>query len=121
MCGNWPKTPLPTFKRAEYVPSRVSFRVRAGQASVVGFERIGMVRFTAKTAAALAAAVAMLAGIQSIAGTDDNQKMIAVGAKAPPVVGKSTNAGTIEDFDMGKSLSQGAVVLYFFPKAFTAG
>ena len=80
-----------------------------------------MVRFTVKTAAAVAVAAAMFAGVQAVAGTDDSQTMIAVGAKAPPVVGKSTNAGTIEDFDMGKSLSQGAVVLYFFPKAFTAG
>jgi peroxiredoxin len=47
--------------------------------------------------------------------------MLAAGSKAPPVVGKSVFAGKIEDFDMSKALASGAIVLYFFPKAFTAG
>jgi len=47
--------------------------------------------------------------------------MAAVGSTAPAVAGASTFAGKIEQFDLSKALPNGAVVLYFFPKAFTAG
>jgi hypothetical protein len=84
-------------------------------------ERIAIVRFTVLNAAAIAAAIGLVATIHSAARADDTSTMVAVGSKAPPVVGKSVNAGKIEDFDMSKALGSGAVVLYFFPKAFTAG
>ena len=47
--------------------------------------------------------------------------MVAVGSKAPAVVGKSVYDGKIDDFDVSKALTTSAVVLYFFPKAFTEG
>jgi thioredoxin-dependent peroxiredoxin len=47
--------------------------------------------------------------------------MVSVGAAAPAVIGASTFAGKIEQFDLSKALANGAVVLYFFPKAFTSG
>jgi anti-sigma-K factor RskA len=86
-----------------------------------GIERIRFVRFTAINAAAIVAAAATFAGMQTPAHADDSPAVIAVGAKAPAVVGKSTFDGKIEDYDMSKALAGGAVVLYFFPKAFTAG
>ena len=78
-------------------------------------------RFTALIAAALGAAVGLGSAFQAAAAADDTKSMIAVGAKAPAVVGSSTNAGKIEDFDLSKTIANGAVVLYFFPKAFTSG
>jgi peroxiredoxin len=63
----------------------------------------------------------MFASVQAAAHADDGSKMIAVGTKAPTVVGQSTNGGKIEDFDLSKAVESGAVVLYFFPKAFTGG
>jgi peroxiredoxin Q/BCP len=47
--------------------------------------------------------------------------MAAAGTVAPAVSGASTFAGKIEQFDLSKALAKGAVVLYFFPKAFTSG
>lgn len=90
-------------------------------------------RFTAINAAAIVAALGMVAAIQGTARAADTSStpapstspspstMLAAGSKAPPVVGKSVFAGKIEDFDMSKALASGAIVLYFFPKAFTAG
>ena len=95
-----------------------------GRASVStqGIERNQFVRSTLISAAAIVAALGMSAGFLTSARADDDSKtMIAVGSTAPAVVGKSTNSGKIEDFDMSKELAGGAVVLYFFPKAFTAG
>lgn len=69
----------------------------------------------------IAAIAGLSAGFQAAALTDDTKSMIAVGATAPAVVGSSTNAGKIEDFDLSKTIANGAVVLYFFPKAFTSG
>jgi peroxiredoxin Q/BCP len=79
------------------------------------------VRFPAINAAALVAAIGLGVAFQTAARADDADTMIAVGAKAPAVVGSSTNAGKIEDFDLSKAIAGGAVVLYFFPKAFTSG
>ncbi|HEY5095149.1 MAG TPA: redoxin domain-containing protein [Candidatus Eremiobacteraceae bacterium] len=86
-----------------------------------GIERIHIVRSTSKSAAAIIASIGMLAGFQTSTRADDTQAMIAVGSAAPAVVGKSTNAGKTEEFDLFKAVSSGAVVLYFFPKAFTGG
>jgi peroxiredoxin Q/BCP len=47
--------------------------------------------------------------------------MVSAGTAAPAVTGTSTFAGKIEQFDLSKALANGAVVLYFFPKAFTSG
>jgi peroxiredoxin Q/BCP len=79
------------------------------------------VRFTAINAAAIVAAIGMALGMHSAARAADTPAMLAVGTKAPAVVGKSVYAGKIEDFDMSKALASGAIVLYFFPKAFTEG
>jgi hypothetical protein len=79
------------------------------------------VRFTAINAAAIVAAIGMVVGIHSAARAADTPTMLSPGSKAPAVVGKSVYAGKIEDFDLSKALASGAVVLYFFPKAFTAG
>jgi peroxiredoxin Q/BCP len=78
-------------------------------------------RFTALIGGAVAAVVGLGAGFQSIALADDAKTMIAVGATAPAVVGSSTYAGKIEDFNLSKTIANGAIVLYFFPKAFTSG
>jgi hypothetical protein len=86
-----------------------------------GTERIAIVRCTAINAAAIVAAIGMAAAIHGAARAADTASMAAAGSKAPPVVGKSVYAGKIEDFDMSKALASGAVVLYFFPKAFTEG
>jgi hypothetical protein len=79
------------------------------------------VRFTAINAAAIAAAIAMISGMHGTARAADAQTMVAAGSKAPAVVGKSVYDGKIDDFDMSKALATGAIVLYFFPKAFTEG
>jgi hypothetical protein len=86
-----------------------------------GPERKAIVRFTAINAAAIVAAIGVASGIHGAARAADAPAMVAVGSKAPAVVGKSVFAGKIEDFDMSKALASGAVVLYFFPKAFTEG
>jgi len=78
-------------------------------------------RFTALIGPAISAIVGLAAAFQSTALADDTKSMTAVGAAAPAVVGSSTNAGKIEDFDLSKTVANGAVVLYFFPKAFTSG
>lgn len=75
----------------------------------------------ARNAVAIVVALGMFASVQAAAHADDASKMIAVGTKAPAVVGQSTYAGKIEDFDLSKAVESGAVVLYFFPKAFTGG
>lgn len=46
---------------------------------------------------------------------------LTVGDTAPNVQAKATIGGKPADFDLHKALATGAVVLYFFPKAFTAG
>jgi peroxiredoxin Q/BCP len=79
------------------------------------------VRLIARNTVAIVVAIGMFATIQAVAHADAASKMIAVGAQAPAVVGKSTNAGKIEDFDLSKFSADHAVVLYFFPKAFTGG
>lgn len=43
----------------------------------------------------------------------------AVGEAAPPVAAPSVFGGKVEPFDLSKALASGAVVLYFFPQAFT--
>ena len=43
------------------------------------------------------------------------------GAAAPEIAGQSVYAGKIEPFSLKKQLKKGAVVLYFFPAAFTSG
>jgi hypothetical protein len=89
------------------------------------------VRITAINAAAILAAIGMVADIHGTARAADAPAtsapptsapaMAAAGSKAPAVAGKSVYDGKIEDFDMTKALASGAVVLYFFPKAFTEG
>jgi hypothetical protein len=79
------------------------------------------VRFTAINAAGIVAAIGLAVGINGAARAADAPTMVAVGSKAPAVSGKSVYAGKIEDFDLSKALASGAVVLYFFPKAFTGG
>ena len=44
-----------------------------------------------------------------------------VGNLAPNIRGEVAWAGTVADFDLHQLLAQHAVVLYFFPQAFTAG
>jgi len=44
-----------------------------------------------------------------------------VGDTAPLVHAQSTLAGKIVDFDLQQALKKSAVVLYYFPKAFTSG
>ena len=78
-------------------------------------------RFTAINVAAIIAAVGMISELHGVARAADTPAVLAVGSKAPAVVGKSVYAGKIEDFDMAKALASSAVVLYFFPKAFTPG
>lgn len=43
------------------------------------------------------------------------------GDTAPDVHAPSVLSGKIVDFDLHKALTKNAVVLYFFPKAFTQG
>ena len=76
--------------------------------------------------AALSAALALGAAPAVSAAADAASPapppaMESVGAAAPAVTGASTFAGKIEQFDLSKALVNGAVVLYFFPKAFTSG
>ena len=47
--------------------------------------------------------------------------MLASGAPAPDVTGQSVFAGKVEPFSLRDQLKHGAVVLYFFPAAFTSG
>ena len=44
-----------------------------------------------------------------------------VGLRAPDISGKAAWHGQVVDFDLHSLLRDRAVVLYFFPKAFTAG
>ena len=46
---------------------------------------------------------------------------LTVGDTAPNIQAKATIGGQPAGFDLHKALANGAVVLYFFPKAFTAG
>ncbi len=46
---------------------------------------------------------------------------LSIGDKAPAVNATSTLAGKTESFRLSSALSKGAIVLYFFPKAFTQG
>ena len=78
-------------------------------------------RFPAIIGAAIVGIVGLSASVQAVARADDAKPMVAVGAAAPAVAGSSTFGGKIEDFDLSKALANGAVVLYFFPKAFTSG
>jgi thioredoxin-dependent peroxiredoxin len=76
--------------------------------------------------AALLAALAFSAAPAVSAAADaaspaPTQAEVSVGTAAPAVTGASTFAGKIEQFDLSKALADGAIVLYFFPKAFTSG
>lgn len=82
--------------------------------------RLGLVALAALAAAVLSGAPAASASDASPAPSP-TPGMLAVGATAPAVNGASTFDGKIEQFDLSKALSNGAVVLYFFPKAFTEG
>ena len=44
-----------------------------------------------------------------------------MGATAPEFATRGAKAGKEVDFDLGKALKRGPVVLYFYPKAFTQG
>ena len=84
---------------------------------------------------ALGAAIAMIAGALSMspAFADQSASAAAVspspaavagpgtGAMAPHVVLQSVIGGKIETFDLQAAAAKRPVVLYFFPKAFTAG
>lgn len=47
--------------------------------------------------------------------------MLAPGTSAPEISGQSVYDGKIEPFSLKDQLKKGAVVLYFFPAAFTSG
>ena len=47
--------------------------------------------------------------------------MLRPGAAAPEVAGQSVVRGKIAPFSLKDQLKHGAVVLYFFPAAFTSG
>ncbi|HLJ82751.1 MAG TPA: hypothetical protein VKT51_01080 [Candidatus Eremiobacteraceae bacterium] len=77
-------------------------------------------------AAVVSAALALTAPRAAFAASDaaspsPTPAMASVGTSAPDVTGESTFAGKIEQFDLSKARASGAIVLYFFPKAFTAG
>jgi hypothetical protein len=84
------------------------------------FSSFGVCVAAVSAALVLGAAPTVSAGADSPAPSP-TPTMVAVGAAAPAVTGASTFAGTTEQFDLSKALTHGAIVLYFFPKAFTAG
>ncbi|MDQ2817166.1 MAG: hypothetical protein M3T49_03005 [Candidatus Eremiobacteraeota bacterium] len=51
----------------------------------------------------------------------DAARMLSVGQSAPDIKGQSIVDGRTVDFDLRAAASRRSVVLYFFPKAFTAG
>jgi|HubBroStandDraft_6_1064221.scaffolds.fasta_scaffold1041860_2 peroxiredoxin Q/BCP len=76
--------------------------------------------------AAISASLVLFSAPAAAAGAEaavpsPTPTMAAVGSVAPAVTGASTFAGKTEQFDLSKAVTHGAVVLYFFPKAFTAG
>src|SRR5450755_2328405 len=84
----------------------------------MGTVRESSIRFAV---AAVAAAVVCCVGARPGLTADAPSSMTKVGTIAPAAVGQSVNAGKTEAFDLSSALSKGAVVLYFFPKAFTGG
>ena len=50
-----------------------------------------------------------------------NAAALRPGATAPDIKAKAAVAGHVRDFDLKDQIGQHAVVLYFFPKAFTKG
>lgn len=76
--------------------------------------------------AAISAVLVLSAPHAAVAASDaaspsPTPAMASVGTSAPAVTGDSTFAGKIEPFDLSKARASGAIVLYFFPKAFTSG
>jgi len=59
----------------------------------------------------------MMLGIGGSARAD----LLAAGQDAPPITGMSVIDGKREQFDLKSAAAKQAVVLYFFPAAFTAG
>lgn len=49
------------------------------------------------------------------------QAQLKSGVQAPLFKAPAAEAGKVVEFDLAKALKQGAVVLYFYPKAFTSG
>jgi len=68
--------------------------------------------------AVLLVAIAALALARPFVARADTLK---VGAVAPDISGQSVFDGRIEPFSLKDQLKTGAVVLYFFPAAFTSG
>ena len=60
-------------------------------------------------------------GILAIALFARPATALSVGDKAPAVNAPSTLAGRTMDFHLSGALSKHAIILYFFPKAFTQG
>jgi len=69
----------------------------------------------AKRLGILAAAMVLLLG------TKPSPETLKVGDRAPNVQAQSALAGKIVKFDLHDALAKNAVVLYFFPKAFSQG
>ena len=81
----------------------------------------GSWHFAVAAAGALLLSASPVRSADATAAPAPTPAMAAVGSTAPPVVGSSTFGGKIEQFDLSKAVTHGAVVLYFFPKAFTSG
>jgi hypothetical protein len=57
----------------------------------------------------------------ALAAEDESTGILAAGAAAPNVVAQSVIGGKTEPFELKHALAAKAVVLYFFPAAFTSG
>lgn len=65
--------------------------------------------------------ILVAACVVSAAGTACASNLIRAGATAPDFTAPSVLAGKNESFHLADALKRGAVVLYFFPQAFSTG
>ncbi len=69
----------------------------------------------------LIVAIAVLAAAAAFIGLNRPAKALGVGDTAPDFTADSALDGKIVPFSLQDALAKHAVVLYFFPKAFTQG
>jgi len=76
-----------------------------------------MMRIAIVAAFCVMAVIAALVALRVTSRAD----ILAPGATAPNIQGQSVYAGKVQPFSLSNQLKKGAVVLYFFPAAFTSG
>jgi peroxiredoxin len=71
--------------------------------------------------AALVLAIVAVVAVVGVVGIRRVSAHLAHGVSAPPFRLAAARGGDVETVDLAEALAKGPVVLYFFPKSFTAG